>query len=353
MLDHQGESDWKAGRGLHRFAILVAFLTVVLLVAGALVTSNEAGDSVPDWPLSFGRWLIDSDYFVANVRYEYSHRFIAGVVGFATFLLALLAWRGERRGWVRRLAYITLAGVFAQALIGGVRVIFFEHKPLIAIPHALIAQSFFAAIIAIAVFTSRGWWERTEVRPDGGGPPLRTLTVVTVAAVLLQLVLGAGFRHGAFTVLPHAAGRNHRGIAHHLDRAGHDAPSPGRLLFSATGAARARARHRAICAGRSGVLVAACGRLLSACRRRRFSKLDDGSLSDFDRAGAAGRADDFAHGRARSRRGAYARNHDGAHAQVLSRARFGGRARTGPPTAHGRRDSGKGGGLVLCNRHTL
>jgi cytochrome c oxidase assembly protein subunit 15 len=177
-----------------------------LLVAGALVTSNEAGDSVPDWPLSFGRWLIHSDYFVANVRYEYSHRFIAGVVGFATFLLALWAWRRERRGWVRRLALFTFAGVVAQALIGGIRVLFFEHKPFIAIPHALVAQSFFAAIIALAVFTSRGWFERQDTRPDRGGPPLRTLAIVTVAALLIQLVLGAGFRHGAFTLLPHALG---------------------------------------------------------------------------------------------------------------------------------------------------
>lgn len=206
MLDHQGESDWKSVRGLHRFAILVAFLTVVLLVAGALVTSNEAGDSVPDWPLSFGRWLIHSDYFVANVRYEYSHRFIAGVVGFSTFLLAVWAWRSERRGWVRSLAFASFAGVVAQALLGGVRVLFFEHKPLIAIPHALIAQSFFALIVALAVFTSRGWWERRTARPDTGGPALRTLTVVTVGAVLVQLVLGAGFRHGAFTVLPHVLG---------------------------------------------------------------------------------------------------------------------------------------------------
>ena len=54
--------------GLRLLAILLAAMTLLLLVAGALVTSNEAGDSVPDWPLSFGRWLIQSSNFVANVR---------------------------------------------------------------------------------------------------------------------------------------------------------------------------------------------------------------------------------------------------------------------------------------------
>jgi cytochrome c oxidase assembly protein subunit 15 len=192
--------------GLHWVAVLVACLTVVLLVAGALVTSNEAGDSVPDWPLSFGRWLIHPDYFTGNIRYEYSHRFIAGIVGAATFLLALWAWFTERRGWVRRLALIAFAGVVMQAVIGGVRVHFPAYKPLIAIPHALIAQSFFGLLVSIAVFTGHRWHERREVKADGSSPSVRTLVALTVAAVLAQLVLGAGFRHQAFGIVPHVAG---------------------------------------------------------------------------------------------------------------------------------------------------
>jgi heme a synthase len=178
----------------------------MLLLAGALVTSNEAGDSVPDWPLSFGRWLISSDNFIANVRYEYSHRFIAGMVGVATLALAVWAWFGERRSWVRRLALIAFVGVVVQAVIGGVRVHFPGYKPLIAVPHALVAQSFFGVIVSLAVFTSKSWWRRKETKVDAGAPPLRTLTTLSVAAVLIQLVLGAAFRHGASGIIPHAAG---------------------------------------------------------------------------------------------------------------------------------------------------
>src|SRR2546423_12716935 len=144
-------------RGLHLFAIFVAVLTVVLLIAGALVTSNEAGDSVPDWPLSFGRWLIPSNNFIANVRFEYSHRFVAGIVGFTTLILAVWAYFGERRSWMKKLGLVAFAGVVAQALIGGMRVWFPEYKALIAVPHALVAQSFLAVVVAIAVFTSRSW----------------------------------------------------------------------------------------------------------------------------------------------------------------------------------------------------
>jgi heme a synthase len=205
-LNNQVEVELKPKLWLHWFAIFLAFLIIILLVAGALVTSNEAGDSVPDWPLSFGRWLIHSDNFIANVRYEYSHRFIAGVVGFTTFLLALCIWFAEQRKWIKRLAWIAFLGVVAQAAIGGVRVLFPEYKPEIAVPHALIAQSFFGLIVAIAVFTSRGWFARQQALEEAGSPGLRTLAPLTIGAVLFQLVLGAGYRHGAWGILPHIIG---------------------------------------------------------------------------------------------------------------------------------------------------
>ena len=208
MKDHKGTSaDERPSVVLHWFAIAVACLTVVLLIVGALVTSNEAGDSVPDWPLSFGRWLIASDNFVANVRYEYSHRFVAGVVGFMTFGLALSTLFIEKRKWVRRLAWVAFAGVVAQALIGGVRVMLGESsKPFIAVPHALVAQSFFATLTSLAVFTSRSWIARRETIKEQYGPRLRQLSAITVAAVLVQLVLGAGYRHQAFGIIPHIIG---------------------------------------------------------------------------------------------------------------------------------------------------
>jgi len=43
--------------GIHRFAKFVVAWTVLLFVAGALVTSNNAALSVPDWPKSFGTWF--------------------------------------------------------------------------------------------------------------------------------------------------------------------------------------------------------------------------------------------------------------------------------------------------------
>ena len=50
MSDAQNQNS----TALHRFAILTSGFTVLLLMAGALVTSNDAADSVPDWPLAYG-----------------------------------------------------------------------------------------------------------------------------------------------------------------------------------------------------------------------------------------------------------------------------------------------------------
>jgi len=39
---------------LHRYAVFTASCTFFLLIAGALVTSNDAGLSIPDWLLAYG-----------------------------------------------------------------------------------------------------------------------------------------------------------------------------------------------------------------------------------------------------------------------------------------------------------
>ena len=193
-------------RGLHLLAISLVAMTLLLVVAGALVTSNEAGDSVPDWPLSFGRWLIQSNHFVANVRYEYSHRVIAATVGLITAILAIRAWTRERRPLIRRLALIAFAGVLTQALLGGVRVLFPASKPIIAVIHALVAQSFFGLVVTLILLTSADWWKPKPSKEDARFPSTRRLAVITLCAVLMQLILGAGFRHGAFGITPHVAG---------------------------------------------------------------------------------------------------------------------------------------------------
>jgi len=190
--------------GLRYLVVFLACLTLLLLVAGALVTSNEAGDSVPDWPMSFGRWVLGSRQFVGNVRYEYSHRVIAGAVSCVTFLMTLWIWCSSRLRRFRPLALAALVGVLLQAGLGGIRVLFPGQKIPIAMVHALVAQSFFCLIVTLALVTSGSWNCPRPVQQDK--VRLRLLSASAALAVMLQLLLGAGFRHGALGIGWHIGG---------------------------------------------------------------------------------------------------------------------------------------------------
>jgi cytochrome c oxidase assembly protein subunit 15 len=78
--------------------------------------------------------------------------------------------------------------------------------PPVSAAHATLAQLFFSTVVAIAVFTSSWWSEPVAELDDPGSPRIRTLVVWTAAAVLLQLIMGAAFRHKAFGIIPHLIG---------------------------------------------------------------------------------------------------------------------------------------------------
>jgi cytochrome c oxidase assembly protein subunit 15 len=189
-------------RGLHRLAVLAASTTVLLLVAGALVTSNDAADSVPDWPLAYGRIIPP---LIGGIRYEFTHRVIAGLVALLTVTTAIAISRAGLRKAAYRAAWTAVALVFAQALLGGIRVVF--HQPeIVATAHATLAQIFFLTVVGLALFTSPWWHTDHPPLEDSGSPRLTSLAAWTTAVILIQLVLGAGFRHGAFGILPHLIG---------------------------------------------------------------------------------------------------------------------------------------------------
>ena len=187
---------------LHRYAILVAVCTLLLVLAGASVTSKEAGLSVPDWPLSYGQVIPE---MTGGVLFETGHRMIATVVGMLTIILAVWIARVEKRAWMRKLGWVAVSLVVAQGLLGGATVLLLQPAP-ISMAHACLAQLFFSVTVAIAVFTSRNWQEGPDAVEDYGWPSLRSLAIVTPVLILLQIALGAGFRHRAFGLMPHVIG---------------------------------------------------------------------------------------------------------------------------------------------------
>src|SRR5271154_6033355 len=189
-------------QGVHRFAVATASVTVLLLMAGALVTSNDAADSVPDWPLAYGRIIPP---LIGGIRYEFAHRVVAGVVAVLTVILAIWIFKSALRGPARMWGWIAVALVVAQALLGAARVLL-GHAAVVATAHACLAQIFFITVVSLTLMTS-DWWQRDlPLLEDSGSPKLRVLTVWLTAVILIQLVLGAGFRHGAFGIMPHLIG---------------------------------------------------------------------------------------------------------------------------------------------------
>jgi heme a synthase len=185
--------------GVHKYSVFVVCWTVLLFVAGALVTSRDAALSVPSWP---GPVMPP---MVGGVFYEHSHRMIAGGLGIWTLILAILVWRKDARAWLRWFGAIAVGGVVVQAILGGQVVLRLLHYWLPVI-HACFAQIVFAAVLSIAVFTSKWWVSERPQLEDNGTPSIHSLVILNAGVIYLQVILGAGFRHKEIPVWPHMAG---------------------------------------------------------------------------------------------------------------------------------------------------
>jgi cytochrome c oxidase assembly protein subunit 15 len=190
-----------------------------LVIAGGLVTSNDAALSVPDWPLSWGRLVPPLE---GGIRFEFAHRAAAMVVGLLTLGLALAMQKqplpngrgsdasdavgtrlmpqteprpSESGAWVgAKLAWAAVIVVLTQAALGGIAVKFVT-PAWATIAHASLGQLFFATIVAICVGLFAGF--------DGGwaAPP-----VMCTVALFTQTILGAGVRYGIIDPVAHIVG---------------------------------------------------------------------------------------------------------------------------------------------------
>jgi cytochrome c oxidase assembly protein subunit 15 len=106
---------------------------------------------------------------------------------------------------VRRVGLIALAIVITQGLLGGMTVLFFQ-PPAVSTAHATLAQLFFCVIVSLSLFTSKWWQSDLPALESQDSARIQSLARWTVAAVLVQLILGAAFRHKAFGLLPHLLG---------------------------------------------------------------------------------------------------------------------------------------------------
>lgn len=207
-----------AGRGRNwagLFAKVSMVATFLLVVAGGLVTSNEAGLAVVDWPNTFGAnmFLFPLSRMTGGIYYEHAHRLFGALVGLTTFGLAIRLWRRDDRGWVGRLATVAVGLVVIQGILGGLRVTGgftmstseTDMAPSIAlaVTHGVLGQVFLSVVAALAVVTSTSWFDAPAAQPKPTAAADRSLQTWLVAALLVQLVLGAVQRHLAQGLIIH------------------------------------------------------------------------------------------------------------------------------------------------------
>ncbi len=183
---------------LHRYSCGLAVWTVVLLCAGALVTSTGSGLAVPDWPLSYGQFFPP---MVGGILFEHGHRLIAGSVAILTVLQAVFYWQFELRSWVRNLSFLAVVLVFSQAALGGITVLL-RLPTEVSVGHACLAQIYFCTMVTLTQVTSKTWFEP----PVRLSQPKFILPFVCLALSFLffgQLLAGAIMRHsGAGLAIP-------------------------------------------------------------------------------------------------------------------------------------------------------
>jgi cytochrome c oxidase assembly protein subunit 15 len=176
---------------LHRFACFCAGSILFLICIGGLVTSNEAGMSVPDWPNTYGynMFFFPWQDWVGGIFYEHSHRLVATGVGVLITILAVWLYFQERV-WLRWMGGVVPLFVLLEGTIGGLRVVLSEDQ--LGILHGCLAQLLFVSVSLIGLFTSRWWIEgRSDFTPSKWSG--RTLAIT--ALIFCQLMLGATMRH--------------------------------------------------------------------------------------------------------------------------------------------------------------
>ena len=190
-----------------KYTWFVVIFVFVVVAAGGIVRTTQSGMGCPDWPTCFGRWIpptnasqlppdfekylrkqdIDHTFNAYHTWIEYLNRLVGALLGL--FLLVHTVWayrkffRGNRRVFWWSFGMLALTGVqgwlgkkVVDANLAGVKVT----------AHMLIALAI-AAIPLYIIYLLRH-------KPILQNKPLKILAVATLAAVLIQIVMGTQVR---------------------------------------------------------------------------------------------------------------------------------------------------------------
>ena len=171
---------------LRRLALASVVVNVCIVVTGGAVRLTGSGLGCPTWPTCSGSSLVPTAKLGIHGAIEFTNRTLTFLVGAVLLLTLVAAWRQRREV---RLAAIALAGIPAQAVLGGI-VVHSDLNPWLVAAHFLLS----AAIIGVTLLF---WWRVTDhhvVAMPPGGIGLARVTASVAAAVLVigTVVSGSG-----------------------------------------------------------------------------------------------------------------------------------------------------------------
>ena len=183
-----------------RLALTTAVATYLLILLGGLVHGTGSSLACPDWPTCYGTMLPKME---GGVAVEHSHRLAAGLVTILTLVQATViqSSRTPRYRPLRRVAWLAVALVIVQALLGGITVML-RLPTLVSTLHTATSLLFFMTVLYLAIRTRRGGMPagmRTvasgTATPGAHDPPAVSMALVAAVVTYFQMVLGGLVRH--------------------------------------------------------------------------------------------------------------------------------------------------------------
>jgi cytochrome c oxidase assembly protein subunit 15 len=157
-----------------------------IVVTGGLVRLTSSGLGCPSWPRCSDDSLVPREATGYHQYVEFGNRMLTSVVGIVALACVIAAWRHRpRRRSLVLLASVQLAGVAAQAVLGGITVLTGLHPATVA-AHFLVSMTLVGFAVALYERSAEG---------DGLPVPLvrreaRVLGYVLLASVTAVLIVG-------------------------------------------------------------------------------------------------------------------------------------------------------------------
>jgi heme A synthase len=186
-----------------RLALVATLAALILLVLGGVVTTQQAGLAVPDWPNTFGTnmFLFPLSKMTGGIYYEHSHRLFGALVGIITLTLTAACLFTRQSISVKMLGLLVTLWVIGQGILGGLRVTGeptlsqTDTSPIdaLGIVHGVTGQMFVAMLGALIALTHPRW--QLPKMPVPKAVLTRRVSMLALGALLIQIIFGAMLRH--------------------------------------------------------------------------------------------------------------------------------------------------------------